>query len=72
MRCPAEYEGTALNVHPQVFSPEIDLAELELHPPVAALKNLILEDPSKQLYHISCSTSVSKSFNPLRIVPTRV
>ena len=65
MRCPAEDEGTALNVHPQIFSPEINLAELDLHLPVAALKNLILEDPGKQLYHISYSTSISKSFNAL-------
>ena len=44
---PAESEETALKGHPNICPPQID--PVELHPPVAALMNLILKDPGKQL-----------------------
>ena len=44
---PAESEETALKGHPNICPPEID--PVELHPLVAALMNLILKDPGKQL-----------------------
>ena len=48
----AEDEETALKGHPNICSPEIDPDELDLHPPVAVLMNLILKDPGKQLGYI--------------------
>ena len=48
----AEDEETALKGHPNICCPEIDPDELDLHPPVAALMNLILKDPGKQLGYI--------------------
>ena len=45
---PAESEETALKGDPNICPPEIDLDSM-FHPPVAALKNLILNDPGKQL-----------------------
>ena len=44
-----EDEERFLKDYPDVCSSEIDLTELDLHPPVAALMNLILEDPGEQL-----------------------
>ena len=38
-----------LKDYPDISSSEIDLTKLDLHPPVAALMNLILEDPGEQL-----------------------
>ena len=44
-----EDEERFLKDYPDICSSEIDLTELDLHPPVAALMNLILEDPGEQL-----------------------
>ena len=46
---PANDEKSAMKGHPQVCCPDIDPAELGLHPPVEALMNAILTDPGKQL-----------------------
>lgn len=52
MKLHPEAGDEVLKGHPHICAPDIDPADLGLHPPVAALMNLILKDPGMELYRV--------------------